>query len=200
VNRVCSAQCSKRREPAACNVRLYVTSTAGIFVPRQDEASRIDPINSARPRSMEPAPLYDRFGLRLGFHAAYAVIYLAIIARYAEAHVSNSSAEDALAMGGKQRGSRSGRVAWQYIVELPARRKLSRLRLLLCRFAIKALAAPFAETANDSRRHRRRTASAPVWSNVTIDRAATCPVSRYRQIPLRSSPACLRFAAQLKLT
>ena len=46
--------------------------------------------------------------------------YLAIIARYAHARGLDYDREDAL-LWAKQRGSRSGRVAWQYIVELAGR-------------------------------------------------------------------------------
>ncbi|MGB5483832.1 ATP-binding protein [Parasphingorhabdus sp.] len=100
------------------NVRLYVTSNRRHIVPRQ-MSEQDDPINP-RDAVDDQLALSDRFGLRLGFHAASQVDYLAIIARYAEAHGLAFESEDAL-LWSKQRGSRSGRVAWQYIVELAGR-------------------------------------------------------------------------------
>ncbi len=100
------------------NVRLYVTSNRRHIVPRQ-MSEQDDPINP-RDAVDDQLALSDRFGLRLGFHAASQDDYLAIIARYAEAHGLEFEREDAL-LWAKQRGSRSGRVAWQYIVELAGR-------------------------------------------------------------------------------
>lgn len=100
------------------NVRLYVTSNRRHIVPRQ-MSEQDDPVNP-RDAVDDQLALSDRFGLRLGFHAASQDDYLAIIARYAEAHGLDYDREDAL-LWAKQRGSRSGRVAWQYIVELAGR-------------------------------------------------------------------------------
>jgi predicted AAA+ superfamily ATPase len=100
------------------NVRLYVTSNRRHIVPRQ-MSEQDDPVNP-RDAVDDQLALSDRFGLRLGFHAASQDDYLAIIARYAEAHGLEYDPEDAL-LWAKQRGSRSGRVAWQYIVELAGR-------------------------------------------------------------------------------
>ncbi len=100
------------------NVRLYVTSNRRHIVPRH-MAEQDDPIN---PRDVidDKLALSDRFGLRLGFHAASQDDYLAMIHRYAEVYALDFESEDAL-LWAKQRGSRSGRVAWQYIVELAGR-------------------------------------------------------------------------------
>lgn len=100
------------------NVRLYVTSNRRHIVPRQ-MAEQDDPIN---PRDVvdDKLALSDRFGLRLGFHAASQDDYLAMIDRYAEVHGLAYEIDDAL-LWARQRGSRSGRVAWQYIVELAGR-------------------------------------------------------------------------------
>ncbi len=100
------------------NVRLYVTSNRRHIVPRQ-MSEQDDPINP-RDAVDDQLALSDRFGLRLGFHAASQEDYLAIVARYAEVHGLAFDREDALSWA-KQRGSRSGRVAWQYIVELAGR-------------------------------------------------------------------------------
>ncbi|QTD55004.1 ATP-binding protein [Parasphingorhabdus cellanae] len=100
------------------NVRLYVTSNRRHIVPRQ-MAEQDDPVN---PRDVvdDKLALSDRFGLRLGFHAASQDDYLAMIERYAAVYGLDYANEDAL-LWAKQRGSRSGRVAWQYIVELAGR-------------------------------------------------------------------------------
>lgn len=100
------------------NVRLYVTSNRRHILSRQ-MSEQDDPINP-RDAVDDQLALSDRFGLRLGFHAASQDDYLAIITRYAEVHSLAFEREDAL-LWAKQRGSRSGRVAWQYIVELAGR-------------------------------------------------------------------------------
>lgn len=100
------------------NVRLYVTSNRRHIVPRM-MAEQDDPVN---PRDVidDKLALSDRFGLRLGFHVASQDDYLAMIARYAAAYYLTFESEDAL-LWAKQRGARSGRIAWQYIVELAGR-------------------------------------------------------------------------------
>jgi len=100
------------------NVRLYVTSNRRHIVSRQ-MSEQDDPVNP-RDAVDDQLALSDRFGLRLGFHAASQDDYLAIIARYAENYGLDYDRDDAL-LWAKQRGSRSGRVAWQYIVELAGR-------------------------------------------------------------------------------
>lgn len=100
------------------NVRLYVTSNRRHIVPRQ-MAEQDDPVN---PRDVldDKLALSDRFGIRLGFHAASQDDYLAMIEKYAQAHGLVFDAADAL-LWAKRRGSRSGRIAWQYVVELCGR-------------------------------------------------------------------------------
>ncbi|MFK7841084.1 MAG: ATP-binding protein [Sphingorhabdus sp.] len=100
------------------NMRLYVTSNRRHILSRQ-MSEQDDPINP-RDAVDDQLALSDRFGLRLGFHAASQDAYLAIITKYAEIHGLQFDREDAL-LWAKQRGSRSGRVAWQYIVELAGR-------------------------------------------------------------------------------
>lgn len=106
------------------NIRLYVTSNRRHILPRH-MSEQEDPIN---PRDVidDKLALSDRFGLRLGFHAASQEDYLAMIARYGEVHGLDYDPQEALTWA-KQRGHRSGRVAWQFIVELAGRagKKLS---------------------------------------------------------------------------
>jgi len=100
------------------HVRLYATSNRRHIVPRS-MGEQDDPIN---PRDVvdDRLALSDRFGLSLGFHALDQDAYVAIVQRYAERY--GLACEPAAAIQwATQRGSRSGRVAWQYIVELAGR-------------------------------------------------------------------------------
>ena len=105
-------------EARPANVRLAVTSNRRAIVERH-MAEQDDPIN---PRDVvdDRLALADRFGLSLGFHACTQNDYLAIIGGYAAHYGLEFQACDALAWS-KQRGSRSGRVAWQFVNELAGR-------------------------------------------------------------------------------
>lgn len=105
-------------EARPANVRLAVTSNRRAIVERH-MAEQDDPIN---PRDVvdDRLALADRFGLSLGFHACSQDDYLAIIAGYAAHYGLEFHADDALTWS-KQRGSRSGRVAWQFVNELAGR-------------------------------------------------------------------------------
>lgn len=78
-----------------------------------------DPIN---PRDVidDRLALADRFGLSLGFHALDQDSYVAIVTRYA-ARYGLTVEPVAAIQWATQRGNRSGRVAWQYVVELAGR-------------------------------------------------------------------------------
>ncbi len=109
------------------NCRLYVTSNRRHLVPRdlaENEAS-----TAINPRDVidDRLALADRFGLSLGFHACDQPTYLAIIRGYAERFGLPFDEHDALAWA-IARGSRSGRVAWQYTQEVAGRvgKRLSR--------------------------------------------------------------------------
>lgn len=105
-------------EARPTNVRLAVTSNRRAIVERHMN-EQDDPINP-RDAVDDRLALADRFGLSLGFHACSQDDYLAIIEGYAQHYGLIWLPEDAL-MWAKQRGSRSGRVAWQYINELAGR-------------------------------------------------------------------------------
>jgi predicted AAA+ superfamily ATPase len=104
------------------NVRLYVTSNRRHIVPRH-LSEQDDPIN---PRDVvdDRMALSDRFGLSLGFHALDQDAYVAIVAGYAGKLGVSFDPLDAIQWA-TQRGSRSGRVAWQYVVELAGRNGLT---------------------------------------------------------------------------
>lgn len=104
------------------NVRLYVTSNRRHIVPR-NLAEQDDPIN---PRDVvdDKMALSDRFGLSLGFHAIDQDAYVAIVRGYAATLGLDVDPLEAIQWA-TQRGSRSGRVAWQYVVELAGRNGLA---------------------------------------------------------------------------
>jgi predicted AAA+ superfamily ATPase len=100
------------------NVRLYVTSNRRHIVPRS-LSEQDDPINM-RDVIDDKMALSDRFGLSLGFHNIDQNAYLAIVRGYASRFGLAFEDLDAVQWA-TQRGSRSGRVAWQYVVELAGR-------------------------------------------------------------------------------
>jgi len=97
------------------NARLHVTANRRHIVPR-DMAEQDSAIN---PRDVadDKLALADRFGLSLGFHVVDQPTYVAIVAGYARAYGLSFDPQEAIAWA-TQRGGRSGRVAWQYVVEL----------------------------------------------------------------------------------
>lgn len=104
------------------NVRLYVTSNRRHIVPRH-LSEQDDPVN---PRDVvdDKMALSDRFGLSLGFHAIDQDAYVAIVGGYAASLGLHFEPLEAIQWA-TQRGSRSGRVAWQYVVELAGRNGLN---------------------------------------------------------------------------
>jgi uncharacterized protein len=106
------------------HVRLYVTSNRRHIVPREmvEQESAIN----VRDVVDDRLALADRFGLSLGFHVCDQDTYVAMVRAYAQAHKLPFDAQDAINFA-TQRGSRSGRVAWHYVVELVGRagRRLS---------------------------------------------------------------------------
>lgn len=100
------------------NVRLYVTSNRRHIVKR-DMAEQDSAINP-RDTIDDALALADRFGLSLGFHVADQPTYVAMVEGYARAYGLPFDAADAIRFA-TQRGSRSGRVAWHYVVELAGR-------------------------------------------------------------------------------
>ncbi len=104
------------------NVRLYVTSNRRHIVPRH-LSEQDDPVN---PRDVidDKMALSDRFGLSLGFHAIDQQAYVDIVTGYAATLGLAFDPQEAIQWA-TQRGSRSGRVAWQYVVELAGRNGLA---------------------------------------------------------------------------
>ncbi|WP_267381132.1 MULTISPECIES: DUF815 domain-containing protein [unclassified Sphingomonas] len=105
-------------EPRPANVRLIVTANRRHLVVRDvaEQDSAINPRDSVD----DQLALADRFGLSLGFHVLDQEGYLTIVAAYAAAHGLDYDPDEAVRWA-TQRGSRSGRVAWHYIVDLAGR-------------------------------------------------------------------------------
>lgn len=105
-------------EARPANARLVVTANRRHLVPRDiaEQESAINPRDAVD----DALALADRFGLSLGFHAVDQEGYLAIVRGYAEASGLTFDAADAIGWA-TRRGSRSGRVAWQYVVDLAGR-------------------------------------------------------------------------------
>lgn len=100
------------------HVRLYVTSNRRHIVPRDmaEQASAINPRDAVD----DNLALADRFGLSLGFHACNQDHYLEMVRNYARHLGVDLDEADALTWA-TQRGARSGRVAWQYAIEMAGR-------------------------------------------------------------------------------
>ncbi|EFL90376.1 ATP-binding protein [Ahrensia sp. R2A130] len=106
------------------NVVFYATSNRRHLMPR-------DMIENERSTSISPSEaveekvsLSDRFGLWLGFHKCSQDEYLAMVNGYV-AHFGISTDDEELRRDALEwattRGSRSGRVAWQFVQELAGR-------------------------------------------------------------------------------
>lgn len=110
------------------NVLLYATSNRRHLMPRDmienERSTAITPGEAVE----EKVSLSDRFGLWLGFHPCSQDEYLTMIRGYADAYgvVINADTLRAEAIEWQAtRGSRSGRVAWQFFCDLAARHGVS---------------------------------------------------------------------------
>jgi len=106
------------------NVVLYATSNRRHLMPRDMiENERSTAINPAEAVE-EKVSLSDRFGLWLGFHNVDQDTYFAIVRGYAT-HYNLDLPDERLTAEASEwsitRGSRSGRVAWQFIQDLAGR-------------------------------------------------------------------------------
>ena len=109
------------------NVIFYATSNRRHLLPRDmmenERSTSINPGEAVE----EKVSLSDRFGLWLGFHKCSQDEYLAMVFAYADHFGLKQNADltraEALEWS-TTRGSRSGRVAWQYIQDLAGRLKV----------------------------------------------------------------------------
>lgn len=106
------------------NVVFYATSNRRHLMPRDmienERSSAINPSEAVE----EKVSLSDRFGLWLGFHPCDQDEYLAMIDRYCGAYGVSVDADVLRAEAIEwqaTRGARSGRVAWQFFVDLAGR-------------------------------------------------------------------------------
>ena len=107
------------------NVVLYATSNRRHLMPRDmienERSSAISPSEAVE----EKVSLSDRFGLWLGFHPCSQDEYLAMIDRYCAAYGVTVAPDEMRAEAIEwqaTRGSRSGRVAWQFFTDLAGRK------------------------------------------------------------------------------
>jgi uncharacterized protein len=111
-------------EGRPANVVLYATSNRRHLMPRDmienERSTAINPAEAVEER----VSMSDRFGLWLGFHSLDQDTYHAIVRGYVDHFGLNISAEQLKAEASEwsiTRGSRSGRVAWQFIQDLAGR-------------------------------------------------------------------------------
>lgn len=107
------------------NVLFYATSNRRHLMPRDmienERSSGINPGEAVE----EKVSLSDRFGLWLGFHPCTQDQYLEMIRGYCAAHgieIDEATLYAEAIEWQATRGSRSGRVAWQYFTDLAGRR------------------------------------------------------------------------------
>jgi hypothetical protein len=105
-------------------VIFYATSNRRHLLPRDmidnERSSAINPGEAVE----EKVSLSDRFGLWLGFHHCDQATYFAMVEGYAEAFglkVAPDELKRQAAEWSVTRGSRSGRVAWQFVQDLAGR-------------------------------------------------------------------------------
>ncbi len=111
-------------EGRPANVVFYATSNRRHLMPREmmdnERATAINPGEAVE----EKVSLSDRFGLWIGFHNCSQADYLGMVQGYA-AHYGLDYPQEKLRTEALEwsmtRGSRSGRVAWQYIQDLAGR-------------------------------------------------------------------------------
>jgi predicted AAA+ superfamily ATPase len=108
-------------EGRPANVLFYATSNRRHLMPRDlvdnERGTAINPGEAVE----EKVSLSDRFGLWLGFHHCSQDDYLAMVKGYAGAYKLKIKPDDLSARAlawSVTRGSRSGRVAWQFIQDL----------------------------------------------------------------------------------
>lgn len=106
------------------NVILYATSNRRHLLPRDmidnERSTAINPSEAVE----EKVSLSDRFGLWLGFHKCSQDEYLDMVEGYARYHGLDAETDTLRAEAlewATTRGSRSGRVAWQFIQDLAGR-------------------------------------------------------------------------------
>ncbi|MCO4846370.1 MAG: ATP-binding protein [Yoonia sp.] len=107
------------------NVVLYATSNRRHLMPRDMIENEQATAISAGEAVEEKVSLSDRFGLWLGFYPCDQDEYLTMIRGYCDAHgviIDDATLRAEAIEWQMTRGSRSGRVAWQYFTDLAGRK------------------------------------------------------------------------------
>ncbi len=111
-------------EGRPANVLFYATSNRRHLMPREmvdnERSTAINPAEAVE----EKVSLSDRFGLWIGFHNCSQDDYLDMVRGYAKHYglaVPQSELDRDALEWARGRGSRSGRVAWQFIQDLAGR-------------------------------------------------------------------------------
>ena len=103
------------------NVIFYATSNIRHIISNHMSENNLSSAISPSDNLNETISLSDRFGLWIGFHNIDQNMYLNIIEKYLKFyHINNKNIDikvKALEWS-KQRGSRSGRVAWQFVIDI----------------------------------------------------------------------------------
>ena len=115
-------------EGRPANVLFYATSNRRHLMPRDmienERSTAISPSEAVD----EKVSLSDRFGLWLGVHPCSQDQYLAMIRGYCDAYgveIRDTALRAEAIEWQRTRGSRSGRVAWQYFCDLAGRKGIS---------------------------------------------------------------------------
>ena len=103
------------------NIIFYATSNRRHLMPRDMIENERSPSINPSEAVEEKVSLSDRFGLWIGFHNISQDIYLDIIYGYVkefELNIDNPTLRSKALEWSITRGARSGRVAWQFILQL----------------------------------------------------------------------------------
>ncbi|MBT6416230.1 ATP-binding protein [Candidatus Puniceispirillum sp.] len=106
------------------NIVFYATSNRRHLMPRQMMENERSTVINPSETTEESVSLSDRFGLWIGFYSIDQDVYLEMIEGYVShfgINVQNIDVRHEALSWSVGRGARSGRVAWQYIVDLAAR-------------------------------------------------------------------------------
>ena len=120
------------------NIVLYITSNRRHLMPRDmidnERSSAIHTDESVE----EKISLSDRFGLWIGFHNLSQVEYLKIVKSYCNYYEirCDKIVEDNALKWSLQRGNRTGRTAWQYIIQLAAEKNSDMLITFISKLKI----------------------------------------------------------------
>ena len=108
------------------NIILYITSNRRHLMPRDMIDNERSSAIHTHENVEEKISLSDRFGLWIGFHNISQEEYLNIIKNYCNHYKINYSDKDLKdsIKWSLQRGNRTGRTAWQYIIQLASSKNL----------------------------------------------------------------------------